>query len=78
MWNIHGKENIMAFVISLAIVIFIGYRVLTSTDRKVDNRRCPPGKQIDYGAMNHDLAMGKRQSEVKDKYIRGGYDIPKK
>lgn len=43
-----------------------------------NNRTSPDGYKTDYGAMNHDLAMGKSKNEVKDKFNRGGYDIPNK
>lgn len=43
---------------------------------KFNNRISPNG--TDWAAMNHDLAMGKSKNDVKDKFNRGGYDIPKK
>ena len=66
----------MATLISLAIIIFIFYRIFTATDRKFDKRMAPPGMKIDWSNLNQDLANGKSQTEVKDKYNRGEYDIP--
>lgn len=34
------------------------------------------GYRTDYGAMNRDLAMGMSKDAVKDKFNRGGYDVP--
>lgn len=70
------RRKIMVPVLTLALIIFIFYRINTSTDRKFNNRRSPPGMKTDWGAFNHDLARGKSQTEVKDKFNRGEYDIP--
>ena len=45
--------------------------------RKFDNRMPPAGYKTDYGAMSHDLAMGKSKNEVMSKANRGGYDVKK-
>lgn len=66
----------MGTIIGLALVIFILYHIFTATDRKFDKRLSPPGMKTDWGAFNQDLANGKSQTEVKDKFNRGGYDIP--
>ena len=44
---------------------------------KFDNRMPPEGYKTDYGAMSHDLAMGKSKNEVMSKANRGGYDVKK-
>lgn len=67
----------MATVISLAIIIFIFYRISTSTSRKFDRRLPPPGMKVDHGAINYDLAMGKSKNEIMQKCNDGKYDIPK-
>lgn len=38
---------------------------------KFNNRLPPDGYRVDYGEMNHDLAMGKSKNEVIDKCNRG-------
>lgn len=66
----------MATIISLAIIIFIFYRIFTSTERKFDNRLPPSGMKVDHCAMNYDLAMGKSKNEVMQKCNDRKYDIP--
>lgn len=66
----------MATVISLAIVIFIAYRIFTSTERKFQNRLPPLGMKVDHGAMNQDIANGKSKNEIMQKCNDGKYDIP--
>lgn len=65
-------------IILSAIFLVVVYCLCKSTDWKFNNRVSPPGYKTDYGAMNHDLASGKSQTEVKQKFNRGGYDIPDK
>ncbi len=43
-----------------------------------NNRVSPPGYRTDYGKMNHDLTMGMSKNDVKNKFNRGGYDVPDK
>lgn len=65
----------MAPVLTLALIIFIFYRIFTSTERKFDKRLPPFGMKVDHGTMNHDLAMGKSKNEVMQKCNDGKYDI---
>ena len=51
---------------------------LYKREHTFNNRISPPGYKTDWGAMNHDLAMGKSKNDVKDKFNRGGYDVPDK
>ncbi len=48
------------------------------TNYKFDNRIAPNGYQIDYGAMNRDLTLGKSKMDVMRKYNNGDYDVRKK
>lgn len=65
-------------IFALIIVILIFYAIFKSIDYKFDNRVSPPGYKTDWGAMNRDLANGKSQLEVKQKFNRGEYDVPNK
>lgn len=42
-----------------------------------DNRRCPPGKEIDWSKTNRDLALGISRQEYYKKYNSGYYDKDK-
>ena len=65
-------------IIASSIFLLVVYCVCKYPDWKFNNRVAPPGYKTDYGAMNRDLGMGKSQMEVKQKFNRGGYDIPNK
>lgn len=71
-----GRENME--IIASIILIVIVYCLCKSTDWKFDHRTPSNGYKTDYGAMNRDLASGKSKTEVKQKFNRGGYDIPDK
>lgn len=64
----------------LEIIIFaiVMYVICKFPEWKFNNRTTPDGYETDWGAMSHDLAMGKSKNEVMAKSNRGGYDIPKK
>ena len=49
---------------------------LYKREHTFNNRISPDGYKTDYGAMSHDLAMGKSKNEVMSKANRGGYDVP--
>lgn len=66
----------METVITVIILIIIYRFIATSTDRTFQNRMPPPGKEIDHDAMNHDLVLTGDKQAVKEKFNRGGYDIP--
>ncbi len=66
----------MTTLITLAIIIFIFYRISTSTERKFQNRLPPSGMKVDYGAMNQDIAKGKSKNYIMQKCNDGGYDVP--
>lgn len=67
-------ETLITLIIFGAILFLPGI----ITDYKFDNRISPNGYKTDWGAMNHDLATGKSQTEVKQKFNRGGYDVSDK
>ncbi len=67
-------ETLIGLIILGAILFLPGI----ITNLKFDNRIAPNGYQIDYGAMNRDLALGKSKMDVKRKYNNGGYDVKKK
>lgn len=64
----------------IGIIIIIGgtYLLCKIPEWKYVNRRCPSGKEIDYGKANHDLAMGLSKQEYFRRYNRGYYDRDKK
>lgn len=51
---------------------------LYKREHTFNNRIPPEGYKTDHGAMSHDLAMGMSKNDVKDKFNRGGYDVPNK
>lgn len=63
-------------IIASIILIIVVVCLCKSTDWKFNNRTSPDGYRTDWAAMNHNLAMGKSKTEVKQKFNRGGYDIP--
>lgn len=67
----------MGELIGIAIILAICFLPGIITNVKFDNRMPPNGYRTDYGAMSHDLAMGKSKNEVMDKCNRGGYDVKK-
>lgn len=58
------------------ILLVIVYAIYKSIDYNFSNRTSPNGYRTDWGAMNRDLANGKSQMEIKQKFNRGEYDIP--
>ena len=68
----------METLIGLIILFLIFGLPAIMREHTFNNRTSPPGYRTDYGAMNRDLAMGKSKNDVKDKFNRGGYDVPDK
>lgn len=66
----------METLIGLIVLGLIVGIPLYKREHTFNNRTSPPGYKTDWEAMNHDLAMGKSKNDVKDKFNRGGYDIP--
>lgn len=58
------------------IVFRLPLEPLYKKEHTFNNRISPDGYRTDYGAMNRDLAMGMSKDAVKDKFNRGGYDVP--
>lgn len=67
----------METLIGLAVIFCVCFLPGIITNVKFDNRMPPAGYKIDYGAMSHDLAMGKSKNEVMSKANWGGYDVKK-
>lgn len=66
-------ETLIGLIFLFCVFVLPG--VLTNA--KFDNRLPPEGYQVDYGAMNRDLAMGKSKMDVMRKCNNGGYDVKK-
>lgn len=49
---------------------------LYKREHTFNNRTSPDGYRTDWGAMNRDLTTGMSKNDVKDKFNRGGYDVP--
>lgn len=67
----------MVEVITIIIIIIIYRLIATSTDRTFQNRTSPSNMETDHAAMNRDLTLTGDQQYVKEKFNRGGYDVPK-
>lgn len=67
----------MGELIGIIVILAICFLPGMITNYKFDNRMPPAGYKTDYGAMSHDLAMGKSKNEVMSKANRGGYDVKK-
>lgn len=67
----------MGELIGIVIILAIYFLPRIITNVKFDNRMPPAGYRTDYGAMSHDLSMGKSKNEVMSKANRGGYDVKK-
>lgn len=68
----------METLIGLIAIFCVCFLPGIITNVKFDNRLPPEGYQVDHGAMNRDLAMGKSKMDVMSKANRGGYDVKKK
>lgn len=68
----------METLIGLVVIFCVCFLPGIITNAKFDHRLPPSGYQVDYGAMSHDLAMGKSKMDVMKKCNDGGYDVPKK
>lgn len=66
----------MATIITIIILIVLYKWLSTRTDRTFQNRLPPPGMETDHAAMNRDLTLTGDKQAVKEKFNRGGYDIP--
>lgn len=66
----------METLIGLVVLFLIFGVPAIIREHKFNNRTSPNGYKTDWGAMNQDLAMGKSKNDVKNKFNRGGYDIP--
>lgn len=78
-WHrLRGESVSMETLIGLIVFGLIIGIPLYKREHTFNNRTSPPGYKTDYGAMNHDLTMGMSKDAVKDKFNRGGYDIPDK
>ena len=66
----------METLIGLVVLFLIFVLPAIMRERTFNNRTSPNGYKTDWAAMNYDLAMGKSKNDVKDKFNRGGYDIP--
>lgn len=65
----------------ILVIIVIGLMIgipLYKREHTFNNRTSPNGYKTDWGAMNQDIARGKSKTEVKQKFNRGGYDVPDK
>lgn len=59
------------------IILFVFFILPKAmTDYTFNNRTSPPGYRTDWAAMNRDTALGKSNTEIKEKFNRGDYDIP--
>lgn len=67
----------MGELIGIVIILAICFLPGIITNVKFDNRMPPAGYKTDYGAMSHDLAMGRSKMDVMSKANRGGYDVKK-
>lgn len=65
----------MEIILGIIAVIII-YRLSTRTDRTFQNRLPPSGMETDHVAIDRDLANTGNKQYVKEKFNRGGYDIP--
>lgn len=66
----------MDILIGIIIIFCVCFLPGIITDHKFNTRIPPQGSQVDWGAMNNDLTSGKSKTEVKQKFNRGGYDVP--
>ena len=68
----------MGTIIALIVFGLIVGIPIYKREHTFNNRISPPGYETDWSAMNRDLTAGMSKDAVKDKFNRGGYDIPKK
>ncbi len=69
----------METLIGLIVLFLIFGLPAIMREHKFNNRTSPNGYKTDWGAMNNDLIInGMSKNEVKDKFNRGGYDVPDK
>ena len=68
----------MEFFLSIGLIIVV-YVICKAPEWKANNRTTPPGKQIDYSAIQNDrILKGMSNRDIAIKKNQGGYDIPKK
>ena len=68
----------MEFFACIALIVFMVW-LCNKDEWKANNRTTPPGKQIDYRAIQNDrILKGYSNRDVAIKKNQGGYDIPKK
>lgn len=68
----------MEFFACIALIAFTIW-LCKKDEWKANNRTTPPGKQIDYSAIQNDrILKGYSNRDVAIKKNQGGYDIPKK
>lgn len=72
-----GKEDIKT-LIGLVVLFLLFVLPSIMREHKFNNRTSTNGYKTDFGAMNYDLTMGMFKNDVKDKFNRGGYDVPDK
>lgn len=72
-----GRKEQYANFTGLVVIFCVCFLPGIITNVKFDKRMLPTGYKTDYGAMSHDLAMGKSKNEVISKANRGGYDVKK-
>ena len=60
------------------VVLGVIHIICNYSDWIFNNRTCPPGKEIDWAAMNRDLVSGMSERDIKINCNHGVYDIPKK
>lgn len=68
----------MDTLIGLVVIFCICFLPGIITNVKFDNRMPPAGYKTDYGAMSHDLAMGKSKNEVMSKANRAAMMLKNK
>lgn len=68
----------MEFFLTIGMIIFM-YVLCKLPEWKANNRTTPPGKQIDYSAIQNDrILKGYSNRDVAIKKNQGGYDVPVK
>lgn len=68
----------MEFFLSIGLIVFVVW-LCKKDEWKANNRTTPPGKQIDYQAIQNDrILKGYSNRDVAIKKNKGGYDVPVK
>lgn len=68
----------MEFFLTIGLIVFVVW-LCKKDEWKANNRTTPPGKQIDYKAIQNDRILnGYSNRDVAIKKNKGGYDVPVK